>query len=263
MFRSAAVAILCAVPFVALRAQLLQPGEELEYKVSYLGITLGFIRIITEEPTSVGEAPAIRVRATMQSNPDIPFLSLRAVFESLLDTSAAFSYRFRSQVQQGDEPQATASYEFDYARRQATMQEWRNGELLLQRRVRIRSRLNDGLSLLFAARRYVLSGKSYRFPTVVNSDTFATVIHFTQRREAVRIDAVPYPVRTVYFRGNSNWTGIYGLTGAFEGWFSDDDARVPIRARMRVYVGNVLIELVRWKRNGWMPPAAELPSAEP
>jgi N-acetylglucosamine kinase-like BadF-type ATPase len=51
----------------------------------------------------------------------------------------------------------------------------------------------------------------------------------------------------VYFRGNSNWTGIYGLTGAFEGWFSDDDARVPIRAKMRVYVGNVLIELVRWE----------------
>ena len=44
------------------------------------------------------------------------------------------------------------------------------------------------------------------------------------------------------------------LKGSFEGWFSDDEARIPIVSKMNVYVGNVVIELVKWKRPGWVPP---------
>jgi hypothetical protein len=40
----------------------------------------------------------------------------------------------------------------------------------------------------------------------------------------------------------------------FEGWFSDDDARIPIRAKMKVIIGKVDIQLVRWKRANWSPP---------
>ncbi len=68
------------------------------------------------------------------------------------------------------------------------------------------------------------------------------------------IDAVNYPVKTVYFNGKAEWNGLYGLNGKFEGWFSDDDACVPIKAKMNVYVGNVNIELKSWKRKNWTPP---------
>jgi hypothetical protein len=70
----------------------------------------------------------------------------------------------------------------------------------------------------------------------------------------VEIDALDYEIRTVHFQGEANWTGVYGITGKFDGWFSDDEARVPIRAKMKLYVGNADIELVRWKRPGWTPP---------
>jgi len=44
------------------------------------------------------------------------------------------------------------------------------------------------------------------------------------------------------------------LSGKFEGWFSDDNAHIPIKALMNVYVGKILIELKSWKRTGWIPP---------
>jgi hypothetical protein len=47
------------------------------------------------------------------------------------------------------------------------------------------------------------------------------------------------------------------LTGDFEGWFSNDEARVPILAKMKVILGSITIELMRWKRAGWTPPRAE------
>ncbi|GBD07572.1 hypothetical protein HRbin21_01402 [bacterium HR21] len=237
-------------------AQFLQPGEELEYEVSYFGISLGRIRIVTERMDSLQGKPVVVAAAVMESHPNIPFLSLKALFRSWLDTSGAFSHRFEGWMQQGDRPEGYGKYVFDYDRRVLVAEEWEGGQRIIQRTFPLRARMNEGLSLLFAARRFVHSKKSYRFPTVVTSDTAATVIHFTGRRQAITIGALPYPVRTVYFWGTANWTGIYGLTGSFEGWFSDDEARVPIRAKLRVYIGSVTVELVRWKRAGWQPPRA-------
>ncbi len=246
-----------AIAFSAgVSAQLLQPGEELEYDVSYLGISLGRIRIVTERVDSLKGRPVVVATAFMESHPNIPFLSLKAVFRSWLDTSAAFSHRFEGWMQLGDRPREYGKYVFDYDRRLLIAEEWEGERRTIQRTFVLRARMNEGLSLLFAARRFLHSGKSYRFPTVVTADTHATIIHFTGQRHAVTVPAFPYPIQAVYFRGTAEWEGIYGLTGDFEGWFSDDEARVPLRAKMRVYVGNITIELVRWRREGWQPPKA-------
>ena len=57
--------------------------------------------------------------------------------------------------------------------------------------------------------------------------------------------------------GQARWTGLYGLSGNFEGWFSNDEARVPIKAKMSVYIGSVVIELKSWKRPDWKPPKSD------
>jgi hypothetical protein len=61
----------------------------------------------------------------------------------------------------------------------------------------------------------------------------------------------------VKFDGKLDFTGIFGLSGEFEGWFSNDEARVPILAKMKVLIGSVTIELMSWKRKGWAPPRAQ------
>jgi hypothetical protein len=74
------------------------------------------------------------------------------------------------------------------------------------------------------------------------------------QREGLTLPAVKYPIKSVYFKGEAKWRGIYGLEGNFEGWFSDDDARIPLKAKMKVLVGKVDITLVRGKRANWTPP---------
>jgi hypothetical protein len=68
---------------------------------------------------------------------------------------------------------------------------------------------------------------------------------------------VEYPVDVVKFEGVAEFKGIFGLTGEFTGWFSNDDARVPIKANMEVIIGSVTIELMQWKRAGWLPPRGD------
>jgi hypothetical protein len=94
-------------------------------------------------------------------------------------------------------------------------------------------------------------------PTLINEQRVLTRIDFSGKRDAVEIDAVDYPIDAVGFDGIADFVGIFGLSGDFEGWFSNDDARVPIMAKMKVLVGNVTIELMQWKRSGWVPPRAK------
>jgi len=56
------------------------------------------------------------------------------------------------------------------------------------------------------------------------------------------------------FDGNAEFTGIFGLNGPFEGWFSNDPAQIPIKAKMKVILGSINIELKKWQRTGWNPP---------
>ncbi|MDQ1266517.1 MAG: hypothetical protein QG635_1669, partial [Bacteroidota bacterium] len=117
-----------------------------------------------------------------------------------------------------------------------------------------KKRWSDGLSLFFLARQYIFSNKHIVVPTIMSRDTSPTYLHFIGKIEPIEIESVKYPIKTVYFTGRADWNGIYGLSGNFEGWFSADDARVPIKAKMKVYIGNVVVELKRWKRQNWSPP---------
>ena len=65
---------------------------------------------------------------------------------------------------------------------------------------------------------------------------------------------INYDVASVYLEGYAYFTAVFGLTGDFSGWFSADQARVPIKAKLQVKIGNITVQLVQWKRGGWKPP---------
>jgi hypothetical protein len=92
-------------------------------------------------------------------------------------------------------------------------------------------------------------------PVIIDENKSSTTIDFSALEHTqVDCQAAGYAVDAVHFRGNAAFKGAVGFTGDYEGWFSNDAARVPIVANMKVVVGNVRVELVSWKRPGWSPP---------
>jgi len=248
-------AAFCAIlPLQELNAQSFIPdGEELTYEVSFMGIKLGSIKMVYEGQMDYNGGDVSKFKAYIQSYDGIPFVDLYVIFESWLDPSLKFSNKFASTTKES----GSWIYEqilFDYPNKNLEIKEWKDKELVKTTNINTARKWSDGMGLFYIARKLVHSGKNVSIPTVINRDTVHTSIYFVGDKEKVDIDAVSYPVRTVYFHGNANWTGVYGMTGKFEGWFSDDDARVPIKAKMKVYVGSVEIELKHWKRKGWGPP---------
>ncbi|MFP4367962.1 MAG: DUF3108 domain-containing protein [Candidatus Kapaibacterium sp.] len=237
-------------------AQVFQPGEELEYEVSFLGIKLGKIRVVSIAAEDLEGNIVYHAKAFMESYRGIPFVDLNATFESWMDKSLSYSHKFTGNMKLDDDKWQYTQMLFHYDKNEIELKRWINKEPSFEKDIKTEKKVNDGCSLFFLARQFTHLKKSVTIPTIIEHSVVSTKINFHGKEESVDIDAVNYPVSAVYFDGKAEWEGVYGLTGKFEGWFSDDNASVPIKAEMNVYIGKVLIELVRWKREGWVPPRA-------
>lgn len=248
------VIIVAGVCMPKAQAQVLQPGEEITYAVSYLGVNLGTIKIVNEGKQEINGKPVFKCKAYIDSRPGIPFVELHTTYESWIDPSSTSSWQFVANTKENG-GWTFDKYVFDYPNKQINTEKFKKNVKTESKQFAISKKYNDGLSLFFCARQLLYAKNTAVIPTMVMEDTTRTKINFVGKIENIDIDAASYPVRTVYFNGMADWTGVYGVTGSFEGWFSDDDARIPIKAKMKLYLGSANIELTSWKRSGnWQPP---------
>jgi hypothetical protein len=230
-------------------------GEELVYNVRYSFVNLGQIRIQTIREANGPGYLAYVGKALIASYSSVPFVNVRATFESTIDT-AMYSRAFASTSKDGDYYEFV-KYNFDYSRKKLFIEIGSRDTVVSKREtLDVGVPCQDGLSLFFFARDNLFTKRSFRLPTIIKEEKVNTTITFRDERTEVEIDAVDYPVDVVRFEGTADFVGFFGLTGDFEGWFSNDEARVPIMAKMEVILGNVTVELMEWKRPGWSPPRA-------
>ena len=230
-------------------------GEDLVYNVRYGFIDLGQVRIRIVGTVRGKSSPAYEAKAIIDSYPKVPFVDLHAIYESLID-SGMFSRRFLGRQKENGEWDFSR-YNFDYPDKRVLIEVGTHDSVVVKRdTLVVGTAYHDGLSLFFYARAKLFSGLKVNVPTVIKEQKVSTYIDFKGERTSVDLDAVDYPVDVVRFDGNMEFVGIFGLTGGFEGWFSNDEARIPIQAKMKVLVGSVTMELMKWTRPGWNPPRA-------
>jgi hypothetical protein len=231
-------------------------GEELVYNVRYGFIDLGQVRIRIEGILREKSSVAYQGKGIIDSYPKVPFVDLHAVYESVID-SGMFSRRFIGRQKENGQWDHSR-YDFDYPGKRVLIEVAARDSVIVKRdTISIATPYHDGLSLFFFARAKLFSGLKVNVPTLIKEQKVNTYIDFKNEHTSVDLDAVDYPVDVVRFDGNMDFVGIFGLTGGFEGWFSNDEARVPIQAKMKVLIGSVTVELMKWTRQGWNPPRAK------
>ena len=231
-----------------------QIGEELVYNVSYASFDIGQVRVTLLAESLMSGKKIYKAVAHIDSYKGIPFVDLHAIYETNI-SEEVYSLGFHSRTKK-EESWQQFFYHFDYAKRKIFIEHYPYGSRFIDKRdtVQVDTAYQDGLSLFYFARTQLHSGKTLFIPTVVSEAKGTTTIDFREQRTEEEIDAVKYPIDVVHFEGEAGFVGIFGLTGGFEGWFSNDSASVPILAKMKVILGSVRIELMRWKRSGWDPP---------
>ena len=199
--------------------------------------------------------------AIMDSNPSLSWLvDLHIRFYTVMDQDA-ITYKWLSE----DSSSKIITYrKMNFAYEENKMYyEWgeklRTGEYKEsgERIINISNPCEDGLALFYYARRHALEKKQAKIPTFIDTNEVTTDINFGIEHLVDEIDAVQYPVDVVKLDGRADFVGVFGLTGGFEGVFSNDAASIPITARMKVILGSVKVELKNWKRDNWIPPKAD------
>jgi hypothetical protein len=236
---------------------LFQVGEELTYNVSYAFIDIGQVRIKIVEKFQENGKTLYSAIAYIDSYKGVPFVDLHTIYESKISPPLCSDW-FRARTKD-DKKWWHITYEMDYDKHSMDIQqgEFGTNSVHKQQTVPLDTFFQDGLSLFFFARSRVRYKHTATVPTIIQEQKVSTFLNFMNERTAEEIDAVDYPVDVVHFDGRADFVGIFGMTGDFEGWFSNDEARVPILAKMKVLIGNVRIELMKWKRTGWNPPRGE------
>jgi len=232
-----------------------QPGEELYYNVSYGGLNIGQVHVRITGSSGTGAATTYTARVTMDSYPGLPFVNLHSVYEDSI-ASPCHARWFTSRTRD-DDRWLTSTYTFDYPGRRLFVDRgiWKS-RVDHRDTLRLDAPHQDGLSLFFFARANMIPGRRYRVPTVVSEKQGITTLVVAGGRSAESVDAIEYPVDVLSCEGDAGFVGVFGFTGHFEGWFSNDAARVPILARLHVILGTVRLELMKWSRPGWVPPRA-------
>lgn len=232
----------------------LLPGEELNYEVSYSFINLGEVKIRVKDKKTINGKNYYNAIAYIDSYDGIPFVKLHQIYESKVNQDY-YSDFFRGIVK-GEEYTTYTEYYFDYSNSKIRIKRGKFSprELWIDSTTSAEKQFHDGLSIFFFAR--MLSGKknSMLLPCFVNEQKVYTKINFYENTIPVSIDAIDYDVECVRLDGDMDFISIFGLTGYYEGWFSNDEASIPIVANMKVLIGNITLELKSWKREGWTPP---------
>jgi hypothetical protein len=229
-------------------------GEELTYIVSYSFIKLGEVRLVVRDKKESNGKIYYNTVAYINSYSGIPFVSLHQIYESKVNQNYASDY-FRGIVKY-DEYSTFTDYNFDYKNSKIKIKKGKVNphQVWTDSTSRLTQQMQDGLSIFYFARMNLGSNKSVNVPCFVNEKYETTKINFYTGIQKAEVDAIDYDVSCLRLDGNMNFISIYGLTGYFEGWFSNDEASIPIVANMKVFLGNVKLELKEWKREGWIPP---------
>lgn len=232
----------------------LKVGEELTYIVRYTFIPIGEIKLKILRKYSKDSRTVYETKANIDSYEGLPFVDLHSVYTS--HVTDKFYSEFFFALDKYSYGWTFTKYDFDYKNGYVVAQRgFRDGwKVHFHDTVYIYEPIQDGLSIYYYARGFARQEKSYDIITYINEHMSTTKINFYKKTYPIKIDAVDYDIDCVRLDGVLGYTGIFGLSGNYEGYFTNDEACIPVKATLKVIIGNINIELKSWKRDGWKPP---------
>lgn len=249
--------ILILIPAAKSNGQVLVIGEQLEYDVSYLGVSFAKIIVNIDRYENLGGKAVLKTKAKVYSYDHVPLVNLKADFESWTDRSKHHSLQFTRNLSLRKKPWEYQKLTFDYNKGVIENRKWIQKKLTSAFGLEFNKSnlLYDALAAFFKVRTMAEANKSRSLMIYLDEDQlFNTTLNFAKNTQKVSVSAIKGDVRSLYFSGNTNWKGAYGISGKIEGWISDDNAKIPLKAKVDFVVGKINIELVSFRRSGWTAP---------
>ena len=193
----------------------------------------------------------------MKSNESLPFVYANYQFISEIEVTGGKvkTHKFTAYEYNKDGQKSVLTCDFNYDSNFVYLKKTGfTGLQEMDKKINTTTSFQDGLSIFYYARYNTNKNESQYVPVVMNADTSLMKIDFSSKNTDVSVGEVDYDISSVYLEGFAYFTAVFGMTGDFSGWFSNDGARIPLKAKLKVKIGNVTLELKSWKRKNWSPP---------
>lgn len=228
--------------------ELLKWHEVFTYEVRYSFFKLGEVKVEIVSDTLYNGKESWYFRSTITSS-GIPFVGDEKNLYSTIFTTADSSFRALAfWTDNVDENEFNSSrYTFDYEINKVYAYE-SEAEDAKRDTLKLVKPATAGHILFLTGRLKAGTNARIKIPVYTNLERKHVTLHHTNKKEVREYDAFDHPVATFYTEGDANFDGPFGFSGEFEAWYLAGDLRVPVEAQVDVWLGNVKIKLINYKK---------------
>jgi hypothetical protein len=238
--------------------KVLDIQEELKYELTFGFIKLGYMNFTLSNSRKDEKKTIYNSRLEIKTYPEVPFIEFNQIIESEMEfyedelySRKYFSSNFK------DKSISRVEYKFNYKKEEINIFVETNGNVEKESKVEIEdnTKYRDKLSWIYESRLNSFSNKNFNIPVFANDSMSSVRYSFNSNKTVINIEKFDYDISVIKLEGISDFTGIFGFKGEFLILLSDDEYRVPIKAYFSSSLGNVVCELISYKKNLWKPPA--------
>lgn len=225
--------------------ELLDWHEVFTYNVKYSFFTLGKVRVEVTDTLYHGE-PAWKLSGVITSNPGIPFVGkeenhYNSIFK-IEDGEPKELVYWKDNVDEGEFDEDRYIYDYDLEKVYA----FKDGEPIDT--LDLKRPATSGPLIFFFSRLHAGRDIDSQIFIYLDEEQGTIDMEYTRQQEEREYEAFEEPVSAFYAKGNADIDGPFGFSGAFKAWFANDDLRIPLEAHVKVWLGNVKVRLIDYKK---------------
>ena len=253
-----AVLIICIIAVEAFsQDKVFEVGEELKYEISYGFIKLGYMNFILTSLRKEGKKIFYNARLEVKTYPEVPFITVNDIFETEMEFSEEelFSNKFY-ETNFRSKSITRQDCRFNYKKNLIKYSKETDGEVETEDEIPMKENIKyrDELSWQYEYRFNSFSNKNYNIPVFTGSEESSVRYSYNVNKTVVKLENTSYEIAVIKMEGISDFSGVLGFKGEFLVLLSDDDYRVPVKAYFNSSLGNVVLELISYKKGKWSPP---------
>ncbi len=236
---------------------VMQVDEDMTFEASYLFFKVGSVRFLVVGKTMYDSLPAYHLRAYIDSYSGMPFVNFHAVYDTYADArNLRCIFNSKSQKDGGSWVYTTTSCDID--RKNVEWEQSKDGKLLKRIDMPCNTSYTNGVSFIYYLREacWNSGGRQSSLEIPIIDDTVRSEVGLTinEKEEPCDVAAFDFPLNSQRLSGRIDFVGTFGVTGDFVGWMAADSSCLPLRAKVKVILGSVVVQLKEIKRDNWIPP---------
>jgi hypothetical protein len=228
--------------------ELFSVKETFRYEVKYGFLRLGWVNVRLLSDSLYQDQERKRLLTEIESNPSIPFVGeeldrFHSLFYVNEDDLPVESKYWKDNIDEEEYHEIEYWFDRDLGKVYYKEEDDTRDTLALE------DPATSGHLIFYFSRLFAGSQEDFKLPVYVTKKKGYIYADNSLEKEKRNYEPFDEPVMTYKLEGSTeNIEGPFGFSGDFRAWFLDDDLRVPLEARVKVFWGNVIVRLIEYSR---------------